>query len=46
MPASEHGVPADAEYIGRGSRWGNRFVIGRDGDRAAIIAMHERDLAD
>jgi len=20
-------------YIGRGSKWGNKFVIGRDGDR-------------
>lgn len=41
-----HGVPAGAEYIGRGSKWGNRFVIDRDGDRATVIAKHERDLAD
>jgi hypothetical protein len=40
------GVPAGAVYIGRGSKWGNRFIIGRDGDRAEVIAKHERWLAD
>jgi hypothetical protein len=25
-------------YIGRGSPWGNPFVIGKDGDRAEVIA--------
>ena len=35
-----HGVPAAAVYIGRGSKWGNPFRIGRDGDRAAVIAQH------
>lgn len=40
------GVPADAVYIGLGSRWGNPFRIGRDGDRAAFIARYERWLAD
>jgi hypothetical protein len=38
------GVPAGAVYIGRGSKWGNPFVIGRDGDRAAVIAKYERYL--
>lgn len=28
--------PADAIYIGRGSPWGNPFVIGKDGDRDAV----------
>lgn len=28
-------------YIGRGSKWGNRFVIGRDGDRAGVIRKYE-----
>jgi hypothetical protein len=27
-----------AVYIGRGSKWGNPFVIGRDGTRAEVIA--------
>jgi hypothetical protein len=40
------GVPAGAVYIGRGSKWGNPFRIGPDGDRAAVIVKHERWLAD
>ena len=39
------GIPATAVYIGRGSKWGNPFRIGPDGDRAAVIAKHERWLA-
>lgn len=39
-------IPQDARYIGRGSKWGNRFIIGRDGDRATVIARYERWLAD
>src|SRR3984893_16874471 len=35
------GVPAGAVYIGRGSKWGNPFRIGVDGDRAAVIAKYE-----
>ena len=33
-----------AIYIGRGSKWGTPFVIGRDGDRATVIAKYERWL--
>jgi len=40
------GVPAGAVYIGRGSKWGNPFRIGPDGDRAAVIAKYQRWLAD
>ncbi|MFZ5693273.1 MAG: DUF4326 domain-containing protein [Pseudomonadota bacterium] len=40
------GIPAGAVYIGRGSKWGNPFIIGRDGDRATVIAKYERWLAD
>lgn len=40
------GVPPGARYIGRGSKWGNPFRIGPDGDRAGVIAQHERWLAD
>jgi hypothetical protein len=32
-------------YIGRGSIWGNPFVIGRDGDRSAVIRKYEEYLA-
>ena len=30
--------------IDRRTRWGNRFVIGRDGDRARVIELYRRDL--
>lgn len=35
------GNPPDAVFIGRPSKWGNPFAIGRDGDRATVIAKHE-----
>jgi hypothetical protein len=41
-----HGRPADAVYIGRPSKWGNQFVIGKDGTRAEVIAKYERYLCD
>lgn len=31
-------------YIGRGSIWGNPYVIGKDGTRAEVIAMYEEHL--
>jgi Domain of unknown function (DUF4326) len=40
------GVPAGAIYIDRRSKWGNPFKLGLDGDRATVIARHERWLAD
>lgn len=36
----------DAIYIGRGSKWGNPFRIGPDGDRATVIAKYERWLRE
>jgi len=33
-------IPADAIPIMRPSRWGNPFVLGRDGDRMAVLAKH------
>ncbi|GJE67706.1 hypothetical protein LNAOJCKE_4938 [Methylorubrum aminovorans] len=35
-----------AVYIGRGSKWGNPFVIGRHGNRAEVIAKYGLWLAD
>ena len=32
-------APDDAQYIGRGSPWGNPFVIGKDGNRTEVIAQ-------
>jgi hypothetical protein len=40
------GTPTGAVYIGRGSKWGNPFKIGQDGDRSAVIAKHEAWLRD
>ena len=27
-------------FIGRGSKWGNKFVIGKDGDRGEVIRKY------
>lgn len=35
---------ANAVYIGRGSKWGNPFRIGPDGDRATVIEKYARWL--
>ena len=32
-------------YIGRGSKWGNPFVIGKDGDRNEVIRKYEEYIA-
>lgn len=37
-------APADAVYIGRGSPWGNPFVIGRDGDRDMVCDRFEAEI--
>ena len=36
-----HGTPPGAVYIGRGSQWGNRFVIGQDGTRDEVCDKYE-----
>jgi len=33
-------------YIGRGSVWGNRFVIGVDGDRAEVIKKYREEFRE
>jgi GH15 family glucan-1,4-alpha-glucosidase len=35
--------PGDV-YIGRGSKWGNPYVIGEDGNRAQVIEKYSRYL--
>lgn len=32
-------------YIGRGSKWGNPFVLGKDGNREAVIAKYRAYIA-
>jgi len=34
-------TPADAVYVGRPTKWGNPFVIGRDGNRREVIAKYK-----
>jgi hypothetical protein len=34
-------IPAGAVYVGRPSKWGNPFAIGRDGDRADVVRKHK-----
>lgn len=38
------GIPREAVYIGRPSKWGNLFVIGSDGDRDEVIAKYRQWL--
>lgn len=38
-----HGnIPPDAIYIGRPSKWGCPFVIGRDGNREQVIEKYKK----
>lgn len=40
-------LQSQAVYIGRGSKWGNPFIIGKDGDREEVIIKYaERLLND
>lgn len=38
------GQPPGAVYVGRPSKWGNPFVIGRDGLREEVIRRYEQWL--
>lgn len=38
------GVPPGAVYIGRPGKWGNPFVLGRDGSRAEVIGKYRAYL--
>jgi hypothetical protein len=35
-------APPLAVYIGRGTSWGNPFVIGKDGDRDSVCDKYEQ----
>lgn len=37
-------APADAVYIGRGSPYGNPFVIGKHGTREEVINRFEEEI--
>ena len=34
-------IPPDAVYIGRGSKWGNPYRIGMEGNRDQVCEMYE-----
>ena len=38
-------VPKDAVYVGRPTKWGNPFTIGRDGTREQVIEAYKEWLA-
>lgn len=38
------GMPPGSVYIGRPSKWGNPFVIGRDGSRDEVVAKYRNWL--
>ena len=33
-------IPPEAVYVGRPSKWGNPFVVDRDGNREEVIARY------
>lgn len=33
-------IPFNAVYVGRPSKWGNPFVVDKDGDRDAVITAY------
>ena len=35
-----HSIPDGAVYVGRPSKWGNPFTIGRDGTREEVLAKY------
>jgi hypothetical protein len=39
-----HAVPPGAVYIGRPGKWGNPFIIGRDGTRDEVVAKYRAYL--
>ena len=42
---NRHFEPYDI-YIGRGTKWGNPFVIGRDGNREEVIELYRKYAAN
>jgi len=38
-------IPPDAIYVGRPSKWGNPYKIGRDGSRTEVIELYRHYLA-
>lgn len=41
---NDKSIPIDAVYIGRPSKWGNPFVIGKAGNRQQVIELYKKYL--
>ena len=41
-----HGVPAGSVFIGRPSKWGNPFVIGKHGTREDVVRRYAEWVCD
>lgn len=39
-----HDIPPDAVYIGRGSMWGNPFIMGKHGNRDEVVEKYAEYL--
>ena len=39
-------APSGAVYVGRGTAWGNPFIIGRHGTRPQVVRMHREWLCE
>lgn len=37
-------IPKGVIYIGRGSKWGNKFIIGKDGTREEVVEKYDKWL--
>ena len=37
-------IPQNSIYIGRGSPWGNPFIIGKDGNRDEVCDKFEKEV--
>lgn len=40
------GIPSGSVYIGRPSKWGNPFVVGKDGTRTEVIEKFKNWLTE
>ena len=39
-------IPKDAVYVGRPSKWGNPFIVGRDGNREQVVEKFRQHFID
>jgi hypothetical protein len=44
--SKRHPFPEDSVYVGRPTRWGNPFKVGRDGSQTDVVAKYARWIAE